>query len=312
MLHLERNGYGSYFNDIYYDSHTLIKKVKNEYGRSKLKNEIQFYEYIKESECLFPAPIIYSYNDSELCMKYYPNHIPLYKIYNDISDNKKSILNKQIQNNLNVLHSSSIKPVSKHTYTNDLILETSTKLLERIVDVIPIIKEYPIVKVNNIILRSFDELLGLIKTKIDYYISLKSEYTYVPIHGDCQFNNILYNIETSDMIFIDPRGYFGSSTVFGIPEYDFAKVMFALTGYDVFDNMEIDSLKIEGTNLILNNIYLEKDVLQVESFTRYLVLSIWLGNAHCFKDTPLKAAYSYYYAMYLGTLVYNDVIFGTK
>ena len=312
MIHLERNGYGSRFNDIYHDSHTLIKKVKNEYGRSKLKNEIQFYQYIKESNCLFPVPIIYSFSTNELSMKYYPEYISLYKVYNDISDNKKSELKKQIHNNLNILHSSSIKPVSKHTYTNDLIFETSTKLLERIVDVIPIINEYPIVKVNNIVLRSFDELLGLIKTKIDYYISLKSEYSYVPIHGDCQFNNILYNIETSDMIFIDPRGYFGSSSVFGIPEYDFAKIMFALTGYDVFDNMEINSLNIEGNNLILNDIYLEKDVLQMESFTRYLVLSIWLGNAHCFKDTPLKVAYSYYYAMYLGTLVYNDVIFGTK
>ena len=312
MIHLERNGYGSYFNDIYHDSDKLIKKVKNKYGLNKLKNEIQFYQYIKDSKCLFPVPIIYSSSNTEICMKYYPDYIPLYKLYNMLSEDKKNELKNQIINNLKLLHLSLIKPVSKNTYMNDLTIETSTKLLERIVDVIPIIKEYPILKVNNIILRSFDQLLGFIKTKIEYYISLKSEYNYVPIHGDCQFNNILYNIKTSDMIFIDPRGYFGSSSVFGIPEYDIAKVMFALSGYDVFDNMEIDSLTIEGDNLILKDIYLEKDVLDLESFTRYLVVSIWLGNAHCFKDTPIKAAYSYYYAMYLGTLVYNDVIFGIK
>ena len=161
-------------------------------------------------------------------------------------------------------------------------------------------------------MRSFEDILKLIKSKIDYYISLKSDYIYVPIHGDCQFNNILYNTQNCDMIFIDPRGYFGSSIVFGIPEYDLAKVIFALTGYDVFDNMRIDALDIDGDNISMKNIFLEENPLHEESITKYLVLSIWLGNAHCFKNTPLKAIYSYYYAMYLGTLVYNDVMSGTK
>jgi len=312
MIHLKRNGYGSSFNDIYYDSEKLVKKVKNEYGLSKMKNEIAFYNYIKESNCIFPAPILYSSTETELCMKYYSKYVPLYKIFTPLTPSKKIQIKEKIMNHLHTLHCSSTKHVLKGQYMNDIHIETHVKIMDRLKDVKPIIDSYTIKKVNNITLCSFEDLFSFIKAKIQEYISLKEKYTYVPIHGDCQFNNILYDIETDDMVFIDPRGYFGSSSIFGIPEYDIAKVVFALTGYDIFDNMQIDTLDIDGDNLNMKNIFLEENPLEEESLTKYLVLSIWLGNAHCFKDTPLKAVYSYYYALYLGTLVYNDAILGTK
>ena len=312
MIHLKRNGYGSYFNDIYYDSEKLVKKVKNKYGISKMKYEIDFYNYIKESNCMFPAPILYSLSETEICMKYYSNYTPLYKQYPLLTQSKKIQIKKQIIDNLHTLHTSSIRHVSKEQYMNDIYIETHIKIMERLKDVKPILESYTIKKVNNITLCSFEEIFSFVKAKIQYYIALKEEYLYVPIHGDCQFNNILYNVDTEHMVFIDPRGYFGTSKIFGIPEYDMAKVMFALTGYDIFDNMEICTLDIDNYNINMKNIFLEESPLEEESLTKYLVLSIWLGNAHCFKDTPLKAIYSYYYAIYLGTLVYNDVILRTK
>jgi hypothetical protein len=119
-----------------------------------------------------------------------------------------------------------------------------------------------------------------------------------PIHGDCQFNNILIGPE-KEILFIDPRGYYGTYDIYGIPEYDDAKIAFALSGYDNFDSMKITSLNIENDVVFVEDLRI-KD-LEQDSFVSVLTLSIWLGNAHCFKDEA-KAFYSYSYAMWLISL----------
>ena len=51
------------------------------------------------------------------------------------------------------------------------------------------------------------------------------------------FSNIIVN--TDDKIkLIDPRGYFGKSYIYGIKEYDYSKLIFALSGYDEFNNKD--------------------------------------------------------------------------
>ena len=58
---------------------------------------------------------------------------------------------------------------------------------------------------------------------------------YTPFHGDCQLTNTLVN-EEGRVFFIDPRGYFGKSRVFGDPRYDWAKVFYAIYGnFDQFN-----------------------------------------------------------------------------
>ena len=37
-------------------------------------------------------------------------------------------------------------------------------------------------------------------------------------------------------MFIDPRGYFGRSKILGIKEYDLAKILYGISGYDTFNN----------------------------------------------------------------------------
>ena len=131
-----------------------------------------------------------------------------------------------------------------------------------------------------------------------------NSYNISIIHGDCQFNNILYNPTNDDFVFIDPRGYFGNLDLYGIPEYDFAKIKFALSGYDIFDNMEIDSLQIVDDNLILPaiNIVNNDNLFKKDDIISILTISVWLGNAHCFKNNIPKAIFSFYYALYLASL----------
>ena len=168
-------------------------------------------------------------------------------------------------------------------------------------------KKYDFIKtVNNIEILSFEEILFKINKKIYKHIELKnnSYYYFVPIHGDCQFNNILYNMEKDDFIFIDPRGYFGNSEIYGIEEYDYAKLLFALSGYDEFDNRIITNLDIFNNNINININFLDDSILNLENIEILLMINIWLGNSECFmKNNEIKGIYSYFISLYLGTLL---------
>ena len=59
---------------------------------------------------------------------------------------------------------------------------------------------------------------------------------YDIIHGDTNFSNILINPENQDIKFIDPRGYFSSSKIFGLVDYEYAKILYGISGYDHFNN----------------------------------------------------------------------------
>lgn len=64
-------------------------------------------------------------------------------------------------------------------------------------------------------------------------------------HGDCQLTNILVD-KNNKIYFIDPRGYFGKTSVCGDVRYDWAKLYYALSGnFDQF-NIKNFYLKIEN------------------------------------------------------------------
>ena len=106
--------------------------------------------------------------------------------------------------------------------------------------------------------------------------------------------------------FIDPRGYFGNSKLFGLYEYDYAKLLFGLSGYSIFDNIIINELNIINDNVEIDFIKDYEYIFETGKFdkiTILLCLSIWLGNNSCFsninkKITSLMIAY-YYCEKYL-------------
>ena len=62
---IERNGYGSHFNDIAINqSKSLLKKIpKNNYGKNKLKNEIAFYQFVQDHNVGIYIPNIYEISE---------------------------------------------------------------------------------------------------------------------------------------------------------------------------------------------------------------------------------------------------------
>jgi hypothetical protein len=294
---IKRNGYGSNFNILYYDINNtiIIKKTINQYGINKLKNEIFFYNFIKKNNINFNIPIIYKYDNDTIIMNYIKqNKLKDFDYFNIII------------NNLNNLHNYNNIIVDKNYYKKILLEETIIKINERFIIIKDIINKYHdnILYVNNVKLLKFDSIIKKINNYLDIYIdNLNDNYTLQPIHGDPQYNNIIFN--NYDITFIDPKGCFGSSQIYGIKEYDIAKLFFSLSGYEKFDNMIFNDLIIDNNNFNIDFINIPKFNLYNSNseIIKYLFVSIWLSNAHIFIKEPYKVIYSFYIGLYFASVL---------
>ena len=268
---INRNGYGSNFNILKIVGDKIVKCSFNIYGKEKLMNESKFYEYVvnKNNGFCDYIPIIYEFisvNDEDLqqCsqqallapntvtqenttrieMEYLKDYTPLYLSYSNFCPEKRKTCLKTIMNHLQHIHNIRI-PIERHVFEHDLFMETIQKIETRIKNVLPLIQKVPYKNIthiqnnitgNTVNIRTLDEIKSVIKQNVDFYLNDEAtKYEYGIIHGDCQFNNILIN-KNDELKFIDPRGYYGSTQLYGLIEYDIAKICFALSGYDTFDN----------------------------------------------------------------------------
>ena len=295
MKVIERCGYGASFNELTVVGDKIRKGCKNEYGLKKICMEIKFYKYVIENKINFPVANIYNFYEDGYDMKYFEGYLPLYKNYFGTSI---------VYDSLKVLHSHASQTVTKEYFIEQLHHEIETKILKRYREIKSVIEKYSYIKhVNGKKILPFHKLLEFINTRIIQIVNKWDEFTFVPIHGDCQFNNIL--TDGDSIVFIDPRGYYGTNEIFGMKEYDYAKVLFAISGYDEFDNRVIDKLNITNENVTIELNMLEDDIFNEEEIIVLLMLNIWMGNAHSFSNNEPKMIYSYFIALYLGTMYFN-------
>jgi len=301
---LVRSGYGSAFNTLTVTDTTIKKECKNDYGKGKLTKEMQFYRYLMNAASRFSVPILYEMTDTYYTMQYLKGYHSLYTLFPTFTEERKSAMLQTIYTQLDTLHSTSSMEVTKEKLAECLLIETRTKILDRFSSIKELIEGYSHIKqVNGTLLKSFDTVLSLLSDKVNAYLDTVKNCRFHIIHGACQFNNVLYNPSTDHIVFIDPRGYFGSVDLYGLAEYDSAKILFALSGYDVFDNMDTVELDIQGDTLSIPNLFqIDGPLFKENDIVSILTLSIWLGNAHCFRHNPPKCVFSFFYAMYLASL----------
>ena len=162
--------------------------------------------------------------------------------------------------------------------------------------------------VNNVKIDTFDNIMEKCKKIIIEYYETDEKYDYSIIFGDCQFSNILINpINILDIIFIDPRGYFGNSMIYGPIEYDYAKVLYGISGYDRFNfnyfnmkKIDHESIEFDITGFYYNKKFIDTYFNKIHK--AYLVI-IWLSLAEYNKNNIWKCLASYYYGLYLGTIL---------
>ena len=125
-------------------------------------------------------------------------------------------------------------------------------------------------------LHHWDELCNAIRRQYP------QEFCF--IHGDPTFSNML--ISDDRVVFIDPRGYFGTTELYGDPAYDWAKLLYSvLTNYDQFnlgrfrlsitsESVELD-IRSSGWELLATDIFVASEL--PEPYLMRVLGIIWLS-----------------------------------
>ena len=284
------NNQSRFFNKLTFFDNYVLKEAINEQGYDIIKKEINFYLTLKSLNKKYDFICnIEKINEISFKMNKI-NAIPLYQIINN--ENKEKYI-KLVYEKLKILHSSECIVPSK-TIIKDIIYESSTKIIDRINKIKPLINNFDIKYINGIKVGDINSILEFLKNILINNIPDK----YVIIHGDCNFSNILCN---NDKIYlIDPRGCFGKTLVYGDPDYDYAKVLYALTGYNDFNNNDLFSIEINNNNLIyhIDNYFNNEDYVIINDRVRAWLVIIWFGLAQYNSNNILKCITSYYNGFY--------------
>jgi len=284
---MNENNYGFVFNDITINNNIFNKNSKNELGKMKINNEIEFYLYICKHNIDFSIPKLLEHKDGNLSIEYITNASVLTNIIN--KTNVSYYIDK-IKKDMNILHTIT-QPVTFDVITRDINIELNKKIIDRFneFDWNSCSHYHAIHSVNNIKIKNINEYVQIIQQKINHYLSGRDSYHL--IHGDIHLGNILITKTEHKLYFIDPRGYFGKTKLYGVCEYDYAKLMFGLSGYSVFDNIIINELNIIDNNITIDFIKDYEYIFETGIFdkiTTLFCLSIWLANNSCFSNMNKK------------------------
>lgn len=212
------------FNKMTIDGDILTKEGIDDQGRKLARFERKWYEFAV-AKGVRNIPKLY---DTEPLRMERIHGRNIYE-YHDLSvDAKRGILHNLIDA-LKKLHAIDSIPADTFSLKNAYYGKTMSRL-GKIRDLIPLADKRTIT-VNGRECRNIFFYKRDLERKLD---ELKCErFTF--IHGDCTFSNLMLKGD-NDPIFIDPRGYFGYTELYGDPYYDWAKLYYSIVGnYDRFN-----------------------------------------------------------------------------
>lgn len=226
------------FNSLEVNGDLITKRGIDKQGKMLAVREVAWYKAAVDKG--FDAiPDIFSFEP--LVMKKV-NGANIFE-YNFTVDEQKKVVEKLV-NSLKNLHALGSVPADYFSIKEAYFNKTFDRL-NKIRDMIPFAdKEYIVINgkpCRNVFFHK-DELEELICN----YRCKHFEF----IHGDNTFSNMMLN-EKMEPLFIDPRGYFGFTELYGDPNYDWAKIYYSIVGnYDQF-NLKNFSLEIKDNSVEL-------------------------------------------------------------
>lgn len=229
------------FNKIRFEEDQIIKTAIDEQGKKLAIKEVAWYLKLKEMG-FGNIPEIYSWKP--LCMERIRGK-NIYE-YIEIDKKQKKKMLDQIIFCLKRIHELDRIPADKKSYRVAYLDKTFDRL-KKVEHLVPF-ADKPFVIVNGRKCRN----IFFHKNKVEELVMEYCPSEFKLIHGDCTFSNIIMkNDETP--ILIDPRGYFGTTELFGDTAYDWAKLYYSLfSNYDQF-NLKHFKLEIHerGVNLMI-------------------------------------------------------------
>lgn len=230
------------FNRMTEKDGCIIKEGADKQGKELAVREKSWYKHAQYLG-IKDIPAIYSFEP--FCME----KIDGMNVFEyNLSRQEKSEILKKIIAALKDIHNKEIVPADFFSIKEAYISKTYSRL-SCIRDLVPFARNRHITingrKCRNIFFyqKEFEEKLEQLPVK-----------NFCLIHGDCTFSNIIlkHGIEP---VFIDPRGYFGFTSLYGDAAYDWAKLYYSIIGnYDQFNmgNFKLE-IKEDDINLQINS-----------------------------------------------------------
>ena len=230
------------FNSIEVHDNILIKRPIDDQGKALAVNEVKWYSEVKKYN-FDQIPVIYELDP--LTMEKIDGE-NIYKANLD-TEQKKQVIDNLISS-LEKLHSFAKTEADSYSIMDTYFFKTFGRL-DKIRNLVPFALE----KTININGKDYkNPFFYREKIKADVRsMCLDTCKEFALIHGDCTFSNTMVD-DKLNVIFLDPRGYFGSTELYGDVDYDWAKLYYSIDGdYDQFNNKNFE-LYIEESGVRLD------------------------------------------------------------
>lgn len=226
------------FNRMWIREGKFYKEALDEQGRELAARERKWYEALQEKR-FQNIPDIYGYDP--LCME--EIHGKNIYEYGHIATEKKRYILNQVIDGLKQIHKMGHAPADRASYYNAYVGKTYERL-KKVRYLVPFADQETLT-VNGKVCRNIFYHQKEIERLVMRY--LPSEF--VLIHGDCTFSNIM--LKDDIPVFLDPRGYFGTTELYGDAAYDWVKLYYSLySNYDQF-NLKNFNLEIGEGNVTI-------------------------------------------------------------
>lgn len=292
----DTDGFARFFNEVKISDSTVTKRaIDKDYEHLIRKEQVWYSDVSKLGFTRIPNILSTEpYTMSRIMGKH------AYQMQDLTNREKRSIIADYLES-LTSLHKTDTRPAN----LDDIVDTYISKTISRVFSVSKIIPNFnkEVITINGLKCKNIFANGYQIHDLLD---TLNVEYFY-PIHGDPTFSNSLVD-DNLKVWYIDPRGYFGNSIVYGDKYYDFAKLYYSAVGnYDSFNRRKfklyIDNDTVEillpETNFensaeeVFNN-YLGKDLQRIKIIHGLL----WLSLSGYVKDDIDSIIGSFYNGLY--------------
>lgn len=244
LLAMEENDNNEYrcrpFNSLKVDGDIIIKRAIDEQGQKLAVRELNWYREVVKYD-FDQIPRIHSFDPLTMGKI---NGKNIFRTSLSLEEKKKVVDNLVIS--LERLHGFKEVPADLFSIMDAYYYKT-IKRLESVRDLIPFADREFIIINGEMCKNPYfykKQFRSLVKT------ILCDCPKFNLIHGDCTFSNTMVD-DQLNVIFLDPRGYFGFSELYGDTAYDWAKVYYSMYGdYDQFNNKNF-TLEIQEEGVLL-------------------------------------------------------------
>lgn len=292
------------FNSVSFQGDLVLKSALNAQGKTLIGREIEWYRKLEDLNSDVSRPQVWPAVDRSSFVMSRVQGVPIFKLWPTLDDEGRALVLTRVFEQLDELHSNT-EYVGNIVVTRDVQLEACDKLLSRYNEIKDVIASFGKIDVVNGYELEEKDPSTLIRV---LHQALRREYLdvteYSLIHGDLQMSNSMINPDTLEITLIDPRGYFGKTDTYGLPDYDIAKMYYSLTGYDLFNySREFHISKLKDGEIefsIAQPVTSGCEQIMKDRFQRrhdLWLAVIWIGLAGYIKNDPVKSLAAHYHGM---------------